>query len=80
MGHIRFQFNSNCIWTIGLRESTAVRHGEGKFVMPNSTDLDRLAANGQIVTKYVDPETEEGEGFQDELLPFQFRQMVLQEI
>ena len=38
--------------------------------MPNSTDLDRLAANGQIVTKYVDPDTEEGEGFQDELLPF----------
>ena len=66
-----FNPNSNCIWTIGLeRIDCPVRHGEGKFVMPNSTDLDRLAANGQIVTKYVDPETEEGEGFQDELLPF----------
>lgn len=66
-----FNPESNCIWTKGLtRIDCPVRHGEGKFVMPSQEDLDRLSANGQIVTKYVDPATEEGEGFQDELLPF----------
>jgi len=35
----------------------------------------------KLVTKYVDPATEEGEGFQDELLPFpNNHQTVLQEI
>ena len=47
-----------------------VRHGEGKFVMPSLSDLDSLHENNQIVTRYVDPSTEIGEGITDEPLPF----------
>ena len=47
-----------------------VRHGEGKFVMPSSTDLDELAANHQLTVRYVDSTTPVGEGITDEPLPF----------
>ena len=38
--------------------------------MPSTTDLDALNENNQIVTRYVDPTTEPGEGITDETLPF----------
>lgn len=47
-----------------------VRHGEGKFVMPSTTDFDALHANHQLTVRYVDPSTEPGTGMTDEPLPF----------
>tara|TARA_B100000003_G_C10697200_1_gene277516 strand:- start:233 stop:553 length:321 start_codon:yes stop_codon:yes gene_type:complete len=38
--------------------------------MPSTTDLDELNQNNQIVTRYVDPTTEPGQGITDETLPF----------
>ena len=38
--------------------------------MPSTTDLDALDKNSQIVTRYVDPSTNPGEGMTDETLPF----------
>ena len=38
--------------------------------MPSITDLDELNQNHQIVTRYVDPATNPGEGITDEPLPF----------
>ena len=38
--------------------------------MPSSSDLDELADNNQIVTRYTDPTTEPGSGLTDEALPF----------
>ena len=32
-----------------------VRHGEGKYVMPDSDSLEALSNNNQIVVRYVDP-------------------------
>ena len=47
-----------------------VRHGEGKYVMPDSDSLENLSNNNQIVVRYVDPKTKPGEGLTDEILPF----------
>ena len=38
--------------------------------MPSVSDLDELDRNNQIVTRYVDPSTDEGSGMTDDLLPF----------
>jgi phosphoribosylformylglycinamidine synthase len=68
---LEFDSNSPCIWTKGMiRIDCPVRHGEGKFVLPNTTDFDILADNNQLTVRYVDPATEIGEGLSDELLPF----------
>ncbi|MEJ6654263.1 MAG: phosphoribosylformylglycinamidine synthase subunit PurQ, partial [Euryarchaeota archaeon] len=43
---LEFDSNSPCIWTKGItRIDCPVRHGEGKFVLPDNTDFDMLAAN-----------------------------------
>jgi phosphoribosylformylglycinamidine synthase len=34
---------------------TPVRHGEGKFVVPDPPLLDKFASNQQIVVRYVNP-------------------------
>ena len=47
-----------------------VRHGEGKYVMPSTTDLDRLSANHQLTVRYVNPTTQVGAGISDEPLPY----------
>ena len=68
---LEFNPDSNCIWTKGItRMDCPVRHGEGKYVMPESDSLETLSNNNQIVVKYVDPKTKPGEGFTDEILPF----------
>ena len=68
---LEFDSNSPCIWTKGItRIDCPVRHGEGKFVLPSTTDFDMLAANNQLTVRYVDPATEKGKGITDELLPF----------
>ena len=55
---LEFDSNSPCIWTKGItRIDCPVRHGEGKFVLPDSTDFDMLAANNQLTVRYVDPAT-----------------------
>jgi phosphoribosylformylglycinamidine synthase subunit PurQ / glutaminase len=68
---LEFDSESPCIWTKGMtRMDCPVRHGEGKFVMPSSTDFDALAAGHQLTVRYVDPSTELGTGITDEPLPF----------
>lgn len=68
---LEFDDNSPCIWTKGItRMDCPVRHGEGKFVMPSTTDFDALAAGHQLTVRYVDPATEAGSGMTDEPLPF----------
>ena len=71
MGHIEFDPESPCIWTKGMtRMECPVRHGEGKYVMPTSADLDRLASHHQLTVRYVDPTTAAGEGMTDDSLPY----------
>ena len=68
---LEFDPNSPCIWTKDMtRIDCPVRHGEGKFVMPEITDFDKLAENNQLTVRYVDPKTEIGKGITDEPLPF----------
>ena len=68
-----FDQNSNCIWTKGItRMEVPVRHGEGKFVVPEMNILDEMDATGQLVCRYVDPSTKTGEGITDEPIPFPF--------
>jgi len=68
---LEFDSESPCIWTKGMtRMDCPVRHGEGKFVMPSTTDFDALHANHQLTVRYVDPSTEPGSGITDEPLAF----------
>ena len=68
---LEFDSESPCIWTKGIqRIDCPVRHGEGKFVMPSTTDFDSLAANHQLAVRYVDPATPVGQGATDAPLPF----------
>ena len=68
---LEFDANSPCIWTKGIqRIDCPVRHGEGKFVMPSTTDFDALAANNQLTARYVDPSKPIGQGMTDKPLPF----------
>ncbi len=58
---LEFDKNSPCIWTKDItRMEVPVRHGEGKFVMQNNSQLDELQNNHQIVAQYVDPNSEMG--------------------
>ena len=66
-----FNKDSDCIWTKGLtRIDCPVRHGEGKYVMPNPESLANLANNNQITVRYVDPQTTPSDNNNDEVLPF----------
>lgn len=68
---LEFDPESPCIWTKGMdRIECPVRHGEGKYVMPSSEDLDRLSEHHQLTVRYVDPSTPVGAGITDELLPY----------
>ncbi len=68
---LEFDSESPCIWTKGIqRIECPVRHGEGRFVMPTETELDRLSTNHQLTVRYVDPSTEMGSEVSDDLLPF----------
>jgi phosphoribosylformylglycinamidine synthase len=68
---LEFDPESPCIWTKGMqRMDCPVRHGEGKFVMPSTTDFDALSQNHQLTVRYVDPATPRGEGITDQPLPF----------
>ncbi|MBT3651782.1 MAG: phosphoribosylformylglycinamidine synthase subunit PurQ [Euryarchaeota archaeon] len=68
---LEFDSQSPCIWTKGIqRIECPVRHGEGRFVMPTNSELDRLSSNHQLTVRYVDPSTEPGAGLSDDLLPF----------
>ncbi len=53
---LEFDSNSPCIWTQGMtRMRVPVRHGEGKFVTGDRTLLDEWAKSGQLVVRYVNP-------------------------
>ena len=68
---LEFDPKSPCIWTKGMdRIECPVRHGEGKYVMPSSEDLDRLSEHHQLTVRYVDPSTPVGAGITDEPLPY----------
>ena len=68
---LEFDSESPCIWTKGItRLECPVRHGEGRFVMPDITNLDELETNNQLTVRYVDPSTKTGEGITNETLPF----------
>ena len=45
-----------------------VRHGEGKYVMPDQAKLSDLSNNNQIAVRYID--TSNSSANQDEVLPF----------
>lgn len=68
---LEFDPQSPCIWTKDVsRISCPVRHGEGKFVMPDKKQFDQLSDSNMIAVRYVDPSTKIGEGITDEILPF----------
>ena len=55
---LEFDPSSPCIWTKGMqRIRVPVRHGEGKFVTDERALLDKWAESGQLVVRYVDPDT-----------------------
>ncbi len=56
---LEFNSDSPCIWTKGLgRMRTPVRHGEGKFVVPDQSVLDQYEQQQQVVARYIDPSDE----------------------
>ena len=66
---LEFNQHSNCIWTKRMTKiDCPVRHGEGKYVMPDLDNLTKLAANNQIAVRYIDPENTDAEP--DIVLPF----------
>jgi phosphoribosylformylglycinamidine synthase len=68
---LEFDQKSPCIWTKGIeRMQCPVRHGEGKFIMPETIDLDTLQENNQLTVRYVDSNSKKGSGISDEVLPF----------
>ena len=68
---LEFNQHSNCIWTKGMTQiDCPVRHGEGKYVMPNRENLTKLAANNQIAVRYIDPSDTSTAIDKDAVLPF----------
>ena len=68
---IDFDPESPCIWTTGVERMEApIRHGEGKFVVPDKDKLDAYCAAGLAVCRYVDPQTKIGQGLTDKPLPY----------
>ena len=47
-----------------------VRHGEGKYVMPDRENLTKLAANNQIAVRYINPNDTNASIDKDTVLPF----------
>jgi len=67
---LEFNPDSPCIWTKGIsRMRVPVRHGEGKFVTDDLRLLDEWAQSGQLVVRYVDPNSEYPSA-SDEVLPY----------
>jgi len=55
---VRFEQKSPCVFSRGLeRLPLPIRHGEGRFYVPETRWLDHLEANGCIACRYVDPAT-----------------------
>jgi phosphoribosylformylglycinamidine synthase len=55
---LEFDSTSPCVWTKGLRRMRVpIRHGEGKFVTDDESLLDVWADAGQIVARYVEPDS-----------------------
>ena len=68
---LEFNQHSNCIWTKGMTQiDCPVRHGEGKYVMPNRENLTKLAANNQIAVRYIGPSDTSTAIDKDAVLPF----------
>ena len=68
---LEFNQHSNCIWTKGMTQiDCPVRHGEGKYVMPDREKLTKLAANNQIAVRYIDPNDTNTSINRDTVLPF----------
>ena len=67
---LEFDRNSPCIWTRGIeRLRVPVRHGRGKFVTNDQNLMDKWAKKGQLVARYVDPDSKYPSS-SDEILPF----------
>ena len=55
---LEFDQDSPCIWTKGItRMRVPVRHGEGKFVTDDPNLLDEWSQSGQLVARYVEPDS-----------------------
>ena len=68
---LEFNQHSNCIWTKGMTQiDCPVRHGEGKYVMPDRENLTKLASNNQIAVRYIDPNDTKASIDKDTVLPF----------
>ena len=66
---LEFNQQSNCIWTQGITQiDCPVRHGEGKYVMPDRAMLSALSDNNQIAVRYIDPNDSNYDP--DQVLPF----------
>lgn len=53
---LRFEPRSPCVFTHGLtRMMMPIRHGEGRFYVPDRRLLDRIEAAGGVACRYVDP-------------------------
>jgi phosphoribosylformylglycinamidine synthase subunit PurQ / glutaminase len=58
--HLRFEENSNCVFTRGLSFlPLPVRHGEGKVFTLDKSLLQRMEAAGCVPCRYADPATGE---------------------
>ena len=67
---LEFDSQSPCIWTKNIeRIECPVRHGEGKFVTNDQNLMDKWAKKGQLVARYVDPDSKYPSS-SDEILPF----------
>ena len=62
---LKIENNSSCVFTKEYEEDEVVvfpsAHAEGKFVLNEDSDLDRLKENDQIVFRYTSPEREKVE-------------------
>ena len=53
--HLQAHPATPCVWLRGIRHlELPVRHGEGKFIVPNAGVLEQLRASGQIALRYAD--------------------------
>ncbi len=61
--HLRFEENSNCVFTRGLSfMPLPVRHGEGKVFALDKELIKRIEALGCVPCRYADPATGEATG------------------
>lgn len=55
--HLSAAEKNVCVWLKDIQNlELPVRHGEGKFIVPDDAVLQRLRANGQVVLRYVRPD------------------------